>query len=174
MLDEGVWLYRLRFDGWPMPAPASIADGYRMRTTDPATIHRDAPRMAGLLNAAFGRTTHTAAEYERFATGSPSFRHDLNLIAQADDGAFAAHVGVTFDEVNRHGIIEPVCTHPDHGRRGLARALILEGLRRLRELGAVTASVDTGDMEPANALYRAIGFTESYRGHTWRRDLGPA
>ncbi len=78
------------------------------------------------------------------------------------------------DEVNRHGIIEPVCTHPDHTRRGLATALILDGLGRLRDLGAVTASVDTGDMGPANALYRSIGFTESYRGRTWRRDLGPA
>jgi hypothetical protein len=29
-----------------------------------------------------------------------------------------------------------------------------------------------GDMGPANALYRSIPFTEEYRGHTWRRDLG--
>ena len=25
-------------------------------------------------------------------------------------------------------------------------------------------------MEPANALYRSIGFTEEYRGHTWRAE----
>ena len=47
-------------------------------------------------------------------------------------------------------------------------------LRRLRGLGARTCHVETGDMGPANALYRSIPFTEEYRGHTWRRDLGMA
>ena len=78
--------------------------------------------------------------------------------------------GFTLDGANRHGIIEPVCTHPDHRQRGLAAALILEGLRRLRDLGAGTCDVETGDMVPANALYRSIGFSEEYRGHLWRAD----
>jgi hypothetical protein len=51
---------------------------------------------------------------------------------------------------------------------------MLEGLSRLRAAGAVTAAVDTGDMEPANALYRAVGFTEEYHGSDWQLDLGPA
>lgn len=131
-------------------------------------------RVAALLNAAFGRSVHTAAEYRVFATRSPSFRHDLNLVAEAPDGSFAAHAGLTLDEANRHGIIEPVCTHPDHRRHGLAQALMLDGLRRLRDLGAATCDVETGDMVPANALYRSLGFTEEYRGHRWRRDLGLA
>jgi ribosomal protein S18 acetylase RimI-like enzyme len=71
---------------------------------------------------------------------------------------------LTFEPTNRSGVFEPVCTHPDHQRRGLARALMLEGMRRLRDLGTLTACVDTGDMEPANALYRVCGFTEEYRG----------
>jgi ribosomal protein S18 acetylase RimI-like enzyme len=128
--------------------------------------------MAGLLNASFGRTVHTAAEYRTFATRSPSFRHELNLVAIAPDRSFAAHAGFTLDEANRHAIIEPVCTHPDHRQLGLGSALIGEGLRRLRDLGAATCDVETGDMIPANALYRSIGFTEEYRGHQWRKDVG--
>ena len=100
---------------------------------------------------------------------SPSFRHDLNLVAETEDGSFAAHVGVTLDEVNRHGVFEPVCTHPAHVRRGLARALLFEGMRRLQALGAVTVDVETGDAEAANAFYASCGFTEEYRAHTWRR-----
>ncbi len=38
---------------------------------------------------------------------------------------------------------------------------------------AATCCVETGDMVPANAPYRPIGFSEEYRGHQWRRDLGP-
>ena len=172
-LATGGWQRRLRFGAWS-PGPVPATPGYRVRTTAADTLDADAARMAALLNAAFGRTVHSAAEYRTFATRSPSFRHDLNLVAEAPDGSFAAHVGLTLDAVNRHGIIEPVCTHPDHRRHGLGQALILEGLGRLRDLGAATCSVETGDMEPANALYRSIGFTEEYRGHTWRRDLGEA
>jgi ribosomal protein S18 acetylase RimI-like enzyme len=169
-LPTGAWLRRLHFGGWRIAAP-EIARGYVARETSPETLDEDCPRMAALLNAAFGRTIHSAAEYRTFATRSPSFRHDLNLVAVAPDGSFAAHVGLTLDEPNRHGIVEPVCTHPDHRRLGLAQALILEGLARLRALGAATCHVETGDMAPANALYRSIGFTEEYRGHDWRRVL---
>ena len=51
---------------------------------------------------------------------------------------------------------------------------MLGGLRRLCDMGARTCHVETGDMGPANALYRSIPFSEEYRGHTWSRDLGPA
>ena len=167
MLDRGIWLRRARFGSWAIP-DAPVADGYRLRTTTPAA--EDAARMAGLLNAAFNRSIHSAAEYATFMAESPSFRHDLNLVAVAPDGSFAAHVGVTLDETNRHGVFEPVCTHPDHGRRGLARALLFEGLRRLAALGAATVHVETGDAEAANAFYASCGYTEEYRAHTWRRE----
>jgi len=170
MLGSGGWMRLMRFGKRPLPV-AAIEDPYVMATTSPASAEDDARQMAELLNAAFGRTTHTAAEYLRFMTASPSFSHALNLVALAPDGAFAAHAGLTYDEHNRLGIFEPVCTHPAHQRHGLARALMLEGMHRLRELGARTAYVETGDMGPANALYRAVGFSEEYRGHLWERDL---
>jgi mycothiol synthase len=170
MLGSGGWMRVMRFGKRPLPV-APIEEPYVMATTSPLSALDDASQMAVLLNAAFGRTRHTAAEYVRFMDASPSFSHELNLVAVAPDGSFAAHVGVTYDEHNRHGIFEPVCTHPAHQRHGLARALMLEGMHRLRELGALTAYVETGDMGPANALYRAVGFSEEYRGHTWQREL---
>jgi predicted N-acetyltransferase YhbS len=166
-LDYGGRVRRVRVAGGA-PAGQPIATGYDMRTTSAATIEDDAARMATLLNAAFGRTIHTAAEYLAFSDGSPSFRHDLNLVAVAPDGAFAAHVGLTLDEENRLGIVEPVCTHPDHRRRGLAAALLFEGLRRLRSLGAELVHVESGDAEGANAFYDNCGFTERYDLRWWR------
>jgi mycothiol synthase len=167
-LDAGGWMRLARFAG-AQAAPVALARPYELRTTSAASDAVDAQLVADLLNAAFQRTQHSAAEYSRFMSESPSFRHDLNLVAVARDGSFAAHVGVTYDEANRFGIFEPVCTHPDHRRRGLARAMIAEGMLRLQALGAQTACVETGDMEPANALYRACGFSEEYRGHWWQR-----
>ena len=68
-----------------------------------------------------------------------------------------------------NGIFEPVCTAPEHRHQGLARALMVEGLHRLRALGAETACLGTGDMVPANKLYEAVGFTEAYWGSTWKK-----
>ena len=127
--------------------------------------------MADLLNAAFSRDFHTAAEYHVFVTQSPSFRNDLNLVAEEPDGSFAAHVGITYDGANRRGLYEPVCTHPRHQRRGLARTLMLDGLCRLKALGAADAYVDSGEKVAANCLYDAVGFTEAYRGYLWRKVL---
>lgn len=155
---------RMRFGQKSLPAP-NLAEGYMLRST----TEDDHQQVADILNAGFNRTKHTAAEFKNFTLHSPSYRHDLNLVAAAPEGIFAALVGVTYDEINRRGIFEPVCTHPDHRRKGLAQALMIEGMHRLKTLGAADAYVETGDMEPANALYEAVGFTETYRGYYWRK-----
>jgi GNAT superfamily N-acetyltransferase len=157
----------LRLGQQPLRQPV-MAEGYTIRTTQPDDL-RDCQRMADLLNAAFRRDFHNAAEYHNFCRLAPSFHPDLDLVAVAPDGSFAAYVGVPYDEANRRGIFEPVCTHPDHQRKGLAGALMQEALLRLRAIGAVDATVDTGDMVPANRFYDSMGFTEAYRGFAWQR-----
>jgi len=158
---------RLRFGSRVLPS-VEFPPGYRMRTTRPGDFG-EGERMAALLNAAFRRTIHTGQEYINFISQSPSFRHDLNLVAEASDGSFAAHVGVTYNDDNLYGIFEPVCTHPDHQRKGLARALMIAGLHRLKTLGATDAYVGTGDDMAANWLYEAVGFTEVYHGSIWQK-----
>jgi mycothiol synthase len=157
----------LRIGQQPLRQPV-VAEGYTIRTTRSDDM-ADCQRMADLLNAAFRRDFHNADEYHNFCRLAPSFHPDLDLVAVALDGSFAAYVGVPYDDVNHRGIFEPVCTHPDHQRKGLAGALMQEALLRLRAMGAVDATVDTGDMVPANRFYDSMGFTEAYRGFVWQR-----
>ncbi|HSQ36936.1 MAG TPA: GNAT family N-acetyltransferase [Acidimicrobiia bacterium] len=159
---------RWRLGGRPWPV-SSLPAGYLLRETrsDPT----DDQGIADLLNAAFGRTSHTAAEFRGFTTNAPSYRRDLDLVAQAPGGGLACYVGITWDPPNRRGMFEPVCTHPDHRRRGLALAVMGEGLGRLRALGALDAFVESGSAEPANALYDRVGCAEAYAGHYWRKAL---
>jgi len=159
---------RLRLSNMHLPRPV-LTEGYALRSTRPD--EGDYQRIADVLNASFGRDWHTTKEFANFTRLSPSYRHDLNLVAEAPDGSFAALVGVTYDETNRRGIFEPVCTHPSHRRKGLARTLMCEGLRWLKSLGANDAYVETGDDIPPNRLYEAVGFTETYRGYTWQKVL---
>jgi ribosomal protein S18 acetylase RimI-like enzyme len=170
-LSYGGMCRHLRLGFQSLPAPV-VAPGYTLRTTNPADL-ADCQRIADLLNAAFHRDFHNAQEFHNFARCAPCFRRDLDLVMVAPEGSFAAYVGVPYDAANRRGIFEPVCTHPDHQRKGLARALMLEGFHRLRALGAVDATVDTGDAVAANAFYTAMGFTEAYRGHVWRKEWQP-
>jgi GNAT superfamily N-acetyltransferase len=166
-LASGGAIRRLRFGQQPLAQPVPTK-GYRLRSTEPEDAV-EAQQIADLLNAAFNRDFHNAAEYQTFARLAPSFVGDLDLVALAPDGAFAAYVGIPYDRANRTGIFEPVCTHPAHRRKGLARALMQEGLLRLRGLGAQYAIVDTGDMIPANRLYTVMGFSEMYKGFYWRK-----
>jgi mycothiol synthase len=95
---------------------------------------------------------------------------ELCLLALAPDGDPAA---VVWSAVERHqedsrrqpvGLVSVVGTVPDHRRRGLARALTTEALRRLREKGAASASlyVDADNPTRAYDLYRALGFEVAF------------
>jgi mycothiol synthase len=158
---------RMSLAGRSLVQPA-LAEGYTLRTTQPDDL-QDCQRIADLLNCAFNRTFHNALEYQMFTRHAPCFQPKMDLVAVAADGSFAAYVGVPYDEANRHGIFEPVCTHPEHRQRGLAQALMHEGLLRLQARGALDVIVDTGDMIPANRLYDSLGFDEVCKGYAWQK-----
>lgn len=166
-LDSGGMTRHLRLGDQRLRATPHI-DGYVLRSTR-ASDPQIAQRMADVINAGFDTDLHTAAAIDSFMTKSPTFNHDLNLVAEIPDGAFAAHVGGAYDESNQRGIIEPVCTAPGHRRHGLAQSLVLETITRLKELGATDVFVGTGDDESANAFYESVGFTEAYHGNVWRK-----
>lgn len=71
-----------------------------------------------------------------------------------------------FDEVNKTAEFEPVGTHPDYRRLGLGRAMMLHGMRRVRDAGAthMTVACLGGSGHPkAWGLYRSLGFRELTR-----------
>lgn len=97
---------------------------------------------------------------------APLYRRDLDLNALAPDGGCAAFCTVWFDDVTRTGVFEPVATVPAHQRKGLGRALLFEGLRRLQLLGATLAYVGSYS-EGAGALYASAGFTDYELCEPW-------
>jgi ribosomal protein S18 acetylase RimI-like enzyme len=99
---------------------------------------------------------------------APLYRRDLDLVAVAPDGELAGFCTAWLDDLTRVGAFEPVGTAPAHRRRGLGKALLCEGLRRLEWLGATTVHVGSYD-EPAHALYASVGFTEYELSEPWRK-----
>ena len=86
---------------------------------------------------------------------APLYSPELDLVAIAPSGDVAAFTTIWYDETTRSGYFEPVGTTPEHQRNGLARALLCEGMRRLKHLGA-TLCMTAGGTPPANALYQAV------------------
>ncbi len=86
---------------------------------------------------------------------APLYRPDLDLVAIAPSGGVAAFTTIWYDEPTGCGMFEPVGTAPEHQRKGLARSLMCEGMRRLKQLGATQCMVSGGSV-PANGLYNAL------------------
>jgi mycothiol synthase len=100
---------------------------------------------------------------------APLYRRDLDLVAVAPDGAIASFCTIWFDDVTRSAYFEPVATVPTHQRRGLGKALLTEGLRRLQRMGATRAFVG-GFSVAANALYRSVMGDEHELYEPWVRE----
>lgn len=152
---ERQWYRRL---DEPVPA-APLASGYTIRALGDGLELLERCYASGLgfhegdIEVAVDNRNDPA--WYRHIQTAPLYRRDLDLVAIAPDGAIAAFCTVWFDDVTRTAYFEPAATVPNHQRRGLARALLTEGLRRLQHMGAVSAVV-CGYSEAANALYRSV------------------
>ncbi len=148
----------------PTPEP-QLPPGYTIRPITGAAD--DVEARVAVHRAAFHPSKMTVAK-QRAAMASPTYRSDLDLVVVAPDGQLAAFCIVWWEEENKVALFEPVGCHPDYQRRGLGRAVICAGLRRLRELGAMRAHVLSWGEEGASALlYRSIGFRLIDRFYAW-------
>lgn len=152
------------------PPPAPLPGGYRLHTMRPGD-ELDCARYAALLNAAFRRTVHSAQEVANFTLHSPSFDAQLELIAQAPDGSFAALAGMIYDARNGYALFEPVCATPGPRPLGLTGLLLHEGVRRAMALGARDVYVGSSYGMPANRFYTAAGFEVVHSGSYWTKEL---
>ncbi|MBI2780717.1 MAG: GNAT family N-acetyltransferase [Chloroflexi bacterium] len=75
----------------------------------------------------------------------------------------------------RRGWLSSVFTRRAWRRRGLARALLVRSMDRLRERGMTIAALGVDADNPSGALgvYERVGFEVSYRSTAWRKELEP-
>jgi predicted N-acetyltransferase YhbS len=97
---------------------------------------------------------------------APDYRRELDLYVIAPDGEFASFCIAWWDERNRIAMLEPVGTVAEHRRKGLARAVVLEAIRRVAALGAKRAFVGSDQ-----AFYLSLGFVLTYAGHHWEKEF---
>ena len=147
--------------------PTSVPpDGFSIRAV--AGEH-EADAVQAVHEGAFERAWQPG-EYLRVMR-SPSYQSDRELVVVAPNGRFAAFLVYWIDRITKSGLFEPVGCHPDFQRRGLTKALLYEGMRRMAARGMTLAMVvhEAPDENPAStALYRSVGFTPKYASHEYR------
>jgi mycothiol synthase len=90
------------------------------------------------------------------------FEYDcaLDVVAVSPDGAIVAYAMCWVDAENKIGEFEPVGARTDYRRKGLTRAALLEGLRRMQARDADTAVVCTNADNVAKGSYESVGFKQ--------------
>lgn len=121
----------------PIPV-LSLPEGFTIRhlTSEdeiPAYVdmHRDAW-------SAWAPSSYSAEQHRRLMH-NPGYDVELTPIVVAPDGTLVSYCIGWLDPVNTIGEIEPLGTRPGYARMGLARAVVFDVLRRMREQGMETA-----------------------------------
>lgn len=116
---------------------------------------------ARVTHSAFGLNDDWASYWKNYAQfmDSPVYDGERDLFVRSPDGQSASACCIWFDPVNAVGLFEPVATHPDFQRKGLGKAVMAEGMRRMKAAGMTRAMVGFDpDNAAARTLYSSIGF----------------
>lgn len=155
----------------PIPQP-QLPPGYTVRSIHFTTEELAARARAG-WKAFQGEDTPIDPTYDndtshRIFGRIPTYRRDLDLVIEAPNGDLAAFCTLWYDDVSRTAMFEPVGTVPAHQRRGLGKAIMYEGMRRLKAVGADLAFVSSYS-DAAGGLYASVGFTEYDLLEPWHK-----
>ena len=86
---------------------------------------------------------------------APLYRRDLDIVAVIPSGEMAAFCTISYDDVTHSAVVVLAGTTAEHCRRGLGRALMIEGMLRLKDLGC-TRMFASAEETPEDALYRSL------------------
>ena len=116
----------------PFRPDTSIPDGFQLKSLEEDNDLTKLDRVLyrgfnyGVEPPAVEKETRLKARQKQ--QSMPGYQKDLNIVIEAPDGNFVALAGTWFVSENKYAYLEPVCTDPDFRRRGLGKAVVLEGL----------------------------------------------
>ena len=154
-----------------------LADGYNLRVPEEAELTAVHQAMVEGFAEHWGEYEAEDQRIEDWLE-DPRFRRDLVVVAWAggQPASVVCNILETAPDGTRRGLLDGVVTHPDHRRRGLARAAIARSLELLRAEGATSAylGVDTDNHNQALAIYESCGFVVASTATAYRRPMAGA
>lgn len=95
----------------------------------------------------------TIAKFRKMLS-APQNNFHLNVVAK-DGDKWVAFCACWYDKSTDYAYVEPVCTICEYRRKGIGQAVVLESLKRCKELGAKKAYVISTD-----EFYKNLGFQQ--------------
>jgi mycothiol synthase len=171
----GVQLVRPNLEDIPeIPLP----EGFEIRridATDCAMHRRVWEAAARAFAESYGEQAQTEDKFDRWLK-SDEFEPPLWRVAfhgEAIGAQILSYLGEPEPDGSRIGWTESISTQPEFRRRGLARALLADSLRAVRDAGATKAALGADSLNPnrAQSLYESMGFRVV--STTYDYQLGP-
>ncbi|MDX9955836.1 MAG: GNAT family N-acetyltransferase [Anaerolineae bacterium] len=174
--QEGYSIYMVRPLDQPISTP-QLPEGFTIRHV---LGEEEVEALVALHRAAVG-TEHMTVEERLAMMRVPEYKPELDLLAATPDGQLVAYCmcGISEEENaatgRNEGYTDPVGTHPDFQRRGLARALMLTGLQALKQRGMDFAVLGTsGENIAMRRTAEAVGFHVESTTLWFARPVTPA
>jgi mycothiol synthase len=153
---------------------AVLADGYTLRPPEPDELPAVHAMMVEAFADHWGEYLGSDFTIEEWVE-DPRFRRDLVVVGWRGDepASVVCNIVEPMPDGSLRGLLDSVCTHPRHRRRGLARAVVARSLELLRAEGAGSAylGVDTDNHNRALALYESCGFGRVSTSVNYRRPM---
>jgi len=172
-IDQGPCGYQNECDlDWEISEPV-VPKGYTLRNLSDSAEDREKRCWASWYGFHGGEDREpnviTEGEYQ-YLQSAPGYDRELDIVVEGPQGNIVAFALGWYEPTNLLGSFEPVATHYQHRRKGLSRACLHEGMRRLQTRGAVHCTVGSAGDGPAPATYRAIGFNQYFPEHYWKKE----
>ncbi len=165
MQDTTISMIRLLSESIPEP---SLPPGFVIR---PLSGEQEAEAVAAMHRAALG-TEYMTTQNRLIIMRTSGYDLSLDLVVVAPDGSIAANCICSADQKTKRGLTDPVSTHPRFQRMGLSRALLLMGMKLLRERGMNTAHLGTsGDNIAMQKTAESVGFRIEYTTIWFSKDV---
>jgi mycothiol synthase len=160
--------------------PAAILpEGFSIRPIGRADLRAVWEADAKAFRDHWGGVDESEDAFQRFAN-DPRLDPSLHVVAFAGDEVAGAVLNLIDEAENemfgrRRGLLDSVFVRRPYRRRGLARVLILESLRLLRERGMTSAwlGVDADNANAALHLYTSCGFVSERSMTAYRKPFDP-
>ena len=137
----------------------TLAQDYTLRHAD---IEKEFGKYKAVESAVFKHCKNMTLKQAKIFSEAEFYTPELDIVVVAPDESFAAFATGRLDPVSKLAEVEPVGVHPEHRRKGLGKAVVLECIRRLQRQGAKAIVIlGAASTEEATHLYDSLGFSRT-------------
>ncbi|MCW4011847.1 MAG: GNAT family N-acetyltransferase [Candidatus Bathyarchaeota archaeon] len=165
--DRVSGIFRVRNLSSPVP-DFKLPEGFSVRSVTPD----DFDELASCIRQVFGHGEWFNRDILLENSAASYYHPDLDLVAVDEEGKIASFCTFRLDPPTGLTELEPMGALAEYRNRGIGRALICEGFRRLKEYDPSMLFIgEAANTPPANRLYELTGFTERYDMIRWVKPL---